>query len=288
MIATGRTDGKGMEYAPGKHRQILEQQVAEINNCIRAEWAIATGDERDDDASFLRLYPVEDHRYCLQLVYVQGNDATNETEIMTVEYQPAFFEMFSPEMLLEDQPFRLDRTSELSFQACSRSRALLDELKWGLQGKWPMLNNAGNSFVRTLHQTNLALQLLRQALDCLTMPLSACQLPACRFLTNSHEREKILAARQIIDQHPEQSITIKELSRKVAMNECYLKKGFKALTGNSIHEYQQKLRIAKAKDMLQAQQSVTDVAHTLGYSSISHFSTAFKKATGLKPCELLR
>jgi len=33
--------------------------------------------------------------------------------------------------------------------------------------------------------------------------------------------------------------------------------------------------------------SVTEVALFLGYSSISHFSTAFKKHTGLKPCELL-
>jgi AraC-like DNA-binding protein len=33
--------------------------------------------------------------------------------------------------------------------------------------------------------------------------------------------------------------------------------------------------------------SVTDVSLMLGYSSISHFSTAFKKHTGLKPCELL-
>jgi len=33
--------------------------------------------------------------------------------------------------------------------------------------------------------------------------------------------------------------------------------------------------------------SVTDVSAILGYSSISHFSTAFKKHTGLKPCELL-
>jgi AraC-like DNA-binding protein len=33
--------------------------------------------------------------------------------------------------------------------------------------------------------------------------------------------------------------------------------------------------------------SVTDVSALLGYSYISHFSTAFKKHTGLKPCELL-
>jgi AraC-like DNA-binding protein len=72
------------------------------------------------------------------------------------------------------------------------------------------------------------------------------------------------------------------------MNECYLKKGFKALTGKTIHEYTQELRISKAKEMLSKEGlSVSDVANTLGFSSISHFSTAFKKATGMKPCELL-
>jgi AraC family transcriptional regulator len=34
-------------------------------------------------------------------------------------------------------------------------------------------------------------------------------------------------------------------------------------------------------------QTVTEVSVSLGYSSISHFSTAFKRHTGLKPCELL-
>jgi AraC-like DNA-binding protein len=33
--------------------------------------------------------------------------------------------------------------------------------------------------------------------------------------------------------------------------------------------------------------SVTEASMMLGYSSISHFSTAFKKHTGLKPCELI-
>jgi AraC-like DNA-binding protein len=34
-------------------------------------------------------------------------------------------------------------------------------------------------------------------------------------------------------------------------------------------------------------QSVSEVSVSLGYSSISHFSSAFKKHTGIKPCELL-
>jgi AraC family transcriptional regulator len=33
--------------------------------------------------------------------------------------------------------------------------------------------------------------------------------------------------------------------------------------------------------------SATEVSMIPDYSSVSHFSTAFKKHTGLKPCELL-
>jgi AraC-like DNA-binding protein len=133
------------------------------------------------------------------------------------------------------------------------------------------------------------MHLLRSALECITIPFTVCQVPACRFLAFESEREKIMEACQIIDQHTDQPLTIRELSRKVGINECYLKKGFKALTGKTVHDYQQSLRINKAKELLQQQgRSVTQVANTLGYSSISHFSTAFKRVTGMKPCELLK
>src|SRR5690606_21030143 len=110
----------------------------------------------------------------------------------------------------------------------------------------------------------------------------------CKFLSNEADREEINKAREILIAQIGEPLTIKELSRKVAMNECYLKKGFKTLFGKTINEYQQELRILRAKELLSRQGStVSDVAHMLGYSSISHFSTAFKKATGIKPCELL-
>lgn len=110
----------------------------------------------------------------------------------------------------------------------------------------------------------------------------------CKFLANESDREKIIRSREILLQHIGEPITIKELSRKVAINECYLKKGFKELFGTTIFDFYQSQRMEHARYLLYEKGlSVTDVSMMLGYSSISHFSTAFKKHTGLKPCELL-
>ncbi|WP_346236252.1 helix-turn-helix domain-containing protein [Niabella insulamsoli] len=114
------------------------------------------------------------------------------------------------------------------------------------------------------------------------------EILSCRFLNSDVDREKIALARDILIQNLGQPVTIKELSRKVAMNECYLKKGFKEMFGTTIFDFYQNQRMEHAKYLLYEKgMNVTDVSMMLGYSSISHFSTAFKKQTGLKPCELL-
>lgn len=114
------------------------------------------------------------------------------------------------------------------------------------------------------------------------------ELLNCKFLNNEADREKVAKAREILLQHIGEPITIKRLSRKVAINECYLKKGFKEMFGTTIFEFYQSQRMEHAKFLLYEKGvSVTEVSSLLGYSSISHFSTAFKKHTGLKPCELL-
>ena len=110
----------------------------------------------------------------------------------------------------------------------------------------------------------------------------------CKFLANEADRDKIVRAREILLEHIGEPLTIKELSRKVAINECYLKKGFKEMFGTTIFDFYQSQRMEHARYLLYEKGlSVTEVSIMLGYSSISHFSTAFKKHTGLKPCELL-
>ncbi|MBP7931395.1 MAG: helix-turn-helix transcriptional regulator, partial [Chitinophagaceae bacterium] len=114
------------------------------------------------------------------------------------------------------------------------------------------------------------------------------EVPACKFLVHLEDREKIIKAREILLSHIGDPITIKELSRKAAINECYLKKGFKVMFGTTIFDFYQDQRMEHARYLLYEKGfSVSEVSASLGYSSISHFSTAFKKHTGLKPCDLL-
>jgi AraC family transcriptional regulator len=129
--------------------------------------------------------------------------------------------------------------------------------------------------------------LLLYSLDAVGSIVEA-EVPACKFLAHQEERDKIIRSREILLSHIGDPITIRELSRKVAINECYLKKGFKIMFGTTIFDFYQDQRMEHARYLLYEKGlTVSEVAAQLGYSSISHFSTAFKKHTGLKPCELL-
>jgi len=164
-----------------------------------------------------------------------------------------------------------------TFSICNRTRMALEGL---LNHNYS--GNLANIFVNA--QTQM---LLLYSLDCLEE--KEIDTTVNKFLANEADREKIIKAREVLLQHIGEPITIKALSRKVAMNECYLKKGFKEMFGSTIFDFYQSQRMEHAKYLLYEKGlNVTEVSLLLGYSSISHFSTAFKKHTGLKPCELLR
>jgi AraC-like DNA-binding protein len=164
-----------------------------------------------------------------------------------------------------------------TFSICNRTRIVLEGL---LNHNYS--GNLANIFVNA--QTQM---LLLYSLDCLEE--KELDTTTNKFLANEADREKIVKAREVLLQQIGEPITIKALSRKVAMNECYLKKGFKEMFGTTIFDFYQSQRMEHAKYLLYEKGlNVTEVSVLLGYSSISHFSTAFKKHTGLKPCELLR
>jgi AraC family transcriptional regulator len=173
--------------------------------------------------------------------------------------------------------FRHPHSFTKIFPVCSRKRLTLNGL----------LAHNYNGALENIFMNAKVHELLLYSLECLVDEKE--EGFACKFLADEAGRNRIYQAREILLQHIGDPITIKELSRKVAMNECYLKKGFKEIFGTTIFDFYQQQRMEHAKYLLYEKGlSVTDVSALLGYSSISHFSAAFKKHTGIKPCELLR
>jgi AraC family transcriptional regulator len=173
--------------------------------------------------------------------------------------------------------FRHSSSFSKMLALCGRTRMLLEAF----------LNHSFTGSLENIYINAQSQMLLLYSLECM-LGEKEVEGFQCKFLANDADREKIVKAREVLLQHIGEPLTIKELSRKVAINECYLKKGFKEMFGATIFDFYQSQRMEHARYLLYEKGlSVTEVSVMLGYSSISHFSTAFKKHTGLKPCELL-
>lgn len=199
-------------------------------------------------------------------------------DLITVRFQPAFI-----------QTLQKGATSSTLFDLQSR-KPFVKTIVPGSKSKEvleQMVHHNYEGMLKNIFLQSKALELLLYSSDQFEQQDTDDRF-GCRFLTHMEDREKIEKARNILLEQLDAPITIRDLARKVAMNECYLKKGFKAMYGTTIYDYFQKERMEKAKSLLYEKgMSVSEVAILMGYSCISHFSTAFKKHTGLKPCELL-
>jgi AraC-like DNA-binding protein len=100
---------------------------------------------------------------------------------------------------------------------------------------------------------------------------------------------KLHAARDIITENIQHPPSLMELARMVGINDYKLKAGFKIEFSNTVFGYLTDLRLDMAKqDLMQNNKSLTEIAYETGYSSLSHFSNAFKKRYGTSPMAVRR
>lgn len=85
-----------------------------------------------------------------------------------------------------------------------------------------------------------------------------------------------------IDERP----MLSELANFVELSPDHFSRCFTATTGLTPHQWQTNLRIEEAKRQLRdTNASMTEIAHSLGFSSSAHFSTRFRQKVGLSPRE---
>jgi AraC family transcriptional regulator len=90
-------------------------------------------------------------------------------------------------------------------------------------------------------------------------------------------------AKLVLSSYPGRRWTLAEIGSAVGVSPVYLTQVFRQVEGLQLYRYQLQLRLARALDLIDDCSDLTGLALDLGFSSYSHFSTAFKQAYGLTP-----
>lgn len=100
---------------------------------------------------------------------------------------------------------------------------------------------------------------------------------------NDTERP-IRLAKQYIQNHFSEQITLEEVSEFVGLSTAYFSVQFKKAEGEGFARYLIRVRIDQAKIFLRETNcSVSEICRKVGYNDLKHFTHTFEKITGVKP-----
>lgn len=98
---------------------------------------------------------------------------------------------------------------------------------------------------------------------------------------------RVYYAKDFIDVHFTENLTLKEIAGVALLSENHLLRSFKKTFKITPFQYITQLKIAEAKrQIIDTENSITEIATSLGYSSLSNFSYYFKNVVGLSPMDL--
>ena len=110
----------------------------------------------------------------------------------------------------------------------------------------------------------------------------------CPFLVDESNVRKIRQAKEILLTHMAEPPSLQELSNEIDLSLNKLKEGFKQLYGDTVYGYLLSHKMEEARRMLESgKYNVNEVGLKIGYSTASHFITAFKKKYNTTPKKYL-
>ena len=95
------------------------------------------------------------------------------------------------------------------------------------------------------------------------------------------------AAKTVLARRFREPLSLEDIARQTASSMFHLSRVFRRHTGQTLHDYQNRLRLLTALEAVaRADTDLTDLALDLGYSSHSHFTAAFRRTFGTAPSSL--
>ena len=94
-------------------------------------------------------------------------------------------------------------------------------------------------------------------------------------------------AREYVMAHIMERISLSDVADYACVSPSYMSKSFKRIMGISLVDYISKMKVEKAKEMMQEgrEDRIADIALALGFNNIYYFSKVFRKIEGIPPSE---
>jgi AraC family transcriptional regulator len=190
---------------------------------------------------------------------VSGGDASLSLTIS----EPLLHEL-APSSFLRDGATLAFRQQRLRIDA--RTQSLVALLRHSLR----------QNIAEPLEAETVALTLVRRALG----PRTTHAAGASVGLQKLVDRAKLVLSSDLARRW-----TLAEIASDVRCSPVYLTQVFQQVEGMPLYRYQLRLRLARALDLLAHYDDLTTLGLNLGFSSHSHFSSAFRTAYGCSPSE---
>jgi AraC-like DNA-binding protein len=102
-------------------------------------------------------------------------------------------------------------------------------------------------------------------------------------------RDLVHDTERLLSRTCDASISLSALARHVGSSVYHLCRVFRRITGATMHQYRQQLRLRTALEAVtQRRATLTDIAVRVGFPSHSHFTKAFRREFGVLPSTLRR
>lgn len=197
---------------------------------------------------------------------------------VTICCQPEFIErrFHDDEQLPKPLRAALERQTELPIVA---SAALSVQMAVAVRS---LIENEFEQGLRRVHVEAKALELLVLSLSALHE--AEVRIERGEPLMGERDVARVEKVRAILDEHFLDPPSITKLAREVGVNEAKLMHLFKHQVGETIFNYTQRLKMERAKLLLETTDtSVTEIAFDVGYEYSSNFTTAFRRHFGVTP-----